>query len=358
MHCSAFAYLDSIVPDPMSRSTSRLRDGVAWMAPVAKSRSFWLSLTGLAALGGLFLVLLNFAIMPLWTRHSAEVAVPEVRELPATEAVRVLERAGLRPELREQPFNPNLTADIVVDQTPLPNARVKPGRRVYYYVNASPREMVTVPDVTTRAEGVARADLEEAGLLVGDVVMDTLRTPFEGTVTRQMPRSGSALPRGTRVTLWLSPGIGRNRVRVPDVTGLPPDEARRVILEAKLWVGSPDARGDTVRWHEPRPGERLREGEEVRIYTTEPPENWYPPPPEPETEEPEERETEASEDEETEAGPPPAPVPPPPPPQEQDPPSPPPPQEQPPTQDDDGEATPEDENDPEDDGAGGGDGNR
>src|SRR5690606_12084247 len=98
------------------------------------------------------------------------------------------------------------------------------------------------------------------------------------TVTRQVPPGGSAVPQGSRITLWLSPGLGREQVRVPDVTGLPPGQAREVLREAGLWVRSPEARGDTVRWQEPRPGQRPREGSEVRIHTTEAPENWNPPP--------------------------------------------------------------------------------
>lgn len=242
---------------------------------------FWLGLVGLAGGLVLFLLLLNFAIMPLLTRHSATISVPEVRQLSASDAESVIERAGLRAEMRSQPFNPNLTPDIVVDQTPLPNASVKPGRRIYYYVNESPKEMVTVPSVTSLSEGVAKSELTEAGLLVDDVHMDTLRTPYEGTVTRQTPPGGSAVPRGTRIMLWLSPGLGRNEVRVPDVTNLPPAQAREVIRQAGLWVESPNARADTVRWQEPRPGARLREGSEVRIHTTEAPEGWNPPPPPP-----------------------------------------------------------------------------
>src|SRR5690606_9609363 len=106
---------------------------------------------------------------------------------------------------------------------------------IYYYVNASPREMVAVPDVAGMSEGVAKAELQEAELLVGDVRIDTVFTPFEGTVTRQTPPGGSAVPQGTRVTLWLSPGLGREQVRVPDVTGLAPAEAREVLREAGLW---------------------------------------------------------------------------------------------------------------------------
>lgn len=258
-------------PGITTRHLMTLGERIGWLGPVLRSGRFWVGLAGSGAALCLFLLLLNYAIMPLWTRHDAVVTVPEIRQLPMGEAEVMLRRVGLRAELREQPFNPNIPADVVVDQNPLPNSTVKPGRRVYYYVNASPKEMVTVPDVTTRSEGVARDDIRDADLTVGDVLTDTLHNPYEGTVTRQTPQGGHAVPKGTRVTLWISPGLGREMKRVPNVTGLTPSEARRVIVESGLWADSPDARGDTVRWQEPGVGNRLREGSEVRIHTTSPP---------------------------------------------------------------------------------------
>lgn len=251
------------------------------MVPVLKNGQFWLMLLALAASFCLFLLLVNFAVMPLWTRHDASVTVPEIRELQAEDAVGLLRDAGLRAELREQPFNPNITPDIVVDQNPLPNTTVKPGRRVYYYVNASPKEMVSVPDVRTRSEGVASDDIRNAGLIVGEVLYDSLHNPFEGTVTRQTPQGGHMVPSGTRVILWLSPGLGQDDVRMPNVEGMLPGDARRAILGAGLWLPESAVRGDTVRWSDPKPGTPLREGTEVKVHTTEPPEDYFPPPPPP-----------------------------------------------------------------------------
>ena len=167
----------------MARPSSPL----AWIGPVLRYRPFWLALAAFAIGGIALLLLFNYAVMPLWTRHNAGVAVPEVRELSARDAARRLAASGLGAEMREQPYNPNLPADIVVDQTPLPSSHVKPGRRVYYYVNTAPKEMVSVPSVVSLSEGVAKAEIQEAGLIVDAVKMDSLRTPFEGTVTRQTP---------------------------------------------------------------------------------------------------------------------------------------------------------------------------
>ena len=241
---------------------------LGWIGSVLADKVFWLGLVGIAMGIAVFALLFNYAVMPLWTRHDAAITVPDVREMSDAQAASALRAAGLGAEMREQPFNPNLAADIVVEQTPDPNTSVKPGRRVYYYVNTSPKELTVTPDLASLAEGVARTRLEEAGLAVGRVESDTVRTPFRNTVTRQTPPAGRQVPEGTRVTLWLSPGPGTANVRVPNVIGNTPEEAREIIRRSGLWVDSPSATGDRVRSQQPEEGSTLKEGEEVRISTS------------------------------------------------------------------------------------------
>jgi beta-lactam-binding protein with PASTA domain len=231
-------------------------------------RAFWLGLLAIG-LGLVVLALLfNYAVMPIWTRHDAAVEVPNVLELDEGEAERTLLLAGLEGEYDEQPYNPNLPNDIVVDQSPEPGSQVKPGRRVRYYVNASPRGLVTVPGVLTFSEGKAREEIGDDSLVVDRVEMDSVRTPYANTVTRQRPEPGRQVPVGTRVTLWVSPGIDESReVTVPDVVGLSVAEARVRIEDVGLWVDSPRATSGTVTGQEPDRGERLHPGQEVRIFT-------------------------------------------------------------------------------------------
>jgi beta-lactam-binding protein with PASTA domain len=233
-----------------------------------KDRAFWIGLLGIAVGLVAFVLLLNFAIMPLWTRHDAAVAVPDVSGMSAVEAEATLERAGLNAAPDRTPYNPNVEADVVVEQNPEPGTQVKPGRRIYFYVNESPKQLVVVPDVVSLSEGVARPRVTEAGLVVASTEMDSVRTPYENTVTRQIPKAGSQVRQGTRMTLWLSPGVGTRQVRVPDVTGRSPDEARSRLRQAGLWVDSPRATSGEVLWQDPDRGATVKEGQEVRIYTT------------------------------------------------------------------------------------------
>lgn len=235
---------------------------------VFRERSFWLGLLGIAGVLLAFAVLFNYAVMPIWTRHDAAVAVPDVQGQPAVEAERALRRAGLEASYKPSPYNPNLDADVVVEQIPEAGSKAKPGRRVYIYVNESPKALVSVPDVVSLSEGVARPKIRDANLVVGRVEMDSVRTPYENTVTRQSPAAGRQVPQGTPVALWISPGVGSRRIQVPDVAGLSPAEARQQLRQAGFYVDSPRATGERVLWQEPSRGETLREGEEVRIHTT------------------------------------------------------------------------------------------
>jgi hypothetical protein len=71
----------------------------------------------------------------------------------------------------------------------------------------------------------------------------------------------------SRLTIWVSPGLGDEEVTVPDVRGRAPVDARNALSEAKLWVDPTRSVGGTITRQEPEAGEEVREGTEVRIYS-------------------------------------------------------------------------------------------
>jgi beta-lactam-binding protein with PASTA domain len=196
------------------------------------------------AFAGLFL-LMNYIVMPIYTRQGAAVTVPEVRQLPFDQAYNLVEDRDLRPERRDQPFNPSLPRDVVIDQNPPPNASVKPGRRIYLYVNSGAQRVVTMPDVLTLSQNLARSTLADAGLTEVRVREDDAPSPYEGTVTRQDPEPGETARAESIITLWVSPGLGAGNVTVPDVLGLAPVDARRELAESGVWVDPTRSVGGT-----------------------------------------------------------------------------------------------------------------
>ena len=249
------------------RAENPIARGGRWLKPVVTHRYFWLGLLAVVgAIVGLYLMM-NHVVMPIYTRQGAAVTVPEVRDLSFDQARDLIEDRNLKPERRDQPFNPTLPRDAVVDQNPQPNASVKPGRRIYLYVNSGARQLVTVPDVLNETEMNAKSTLAKVGIEDVEVRRDENRSPNAGTVTRQNPSAGETVGAESRLTLWVSPGMGDETVIVPDVRGRAPVDARRELTEAGLWVDPTRSVGGTITRQAPEADAEVREGTEVRIYS-------------------------------------------------------------------------------------------
>jgi eukaryotic-like serine/threonine-protein kinase len=247
------------------RARLRLRHAWRWTQPVLSTPMFWLGLGGVVLVAlGLYL-LVNSVVMPIYTRQGVAVTVPEVREMPYEQAVQILREQRLRPERRDQPFNPAAAQGAVLDQNPAPNASVKPGRRIYLYVNSGTERSVTMPEVRTLTESLARSQLAELGLRQVEIRRDDRPSPFPGTVTRQQPEAGSVLRTSESVTLWVSPGLGEGTVEVPDVRGLAFEAAAEALLAANLWIDPTREVSGTITRQEPAAGTEVRTGAEVRL---------------------------------------------------------------------------------------------
>lgn len=242
------------------------------MRDLLRNRYLWFGLGGLFLICLVLYVLFDSVLMPAYTRHDVTVEVPSVRELPFEEASELIDDRGLRVEQEVQRYNPSYPKGVVVDQNPPPNVQVKPGRRVYLYVNSGEIPEVEVPNLNNISLRQARSQLHTRGLEVGEVQNDSIPSPYKDTVTRQDPAPGTKVPEGTPVNLWISVGLGETQVLVPDVLGLSVEEAQNMLLDAHLrYVVLNDStlEGEGVARQSPEPGTRVREGHEVRIYTRE-----------------------------------------------------------------------------------------
>jgi len=98
-------------------------------------------------------------------------------------------------------------------------------------------EPVQVPDVTGLEEDEAREVLEAAGLGVAAVVRREYSEDIEvDEVIRTSPRAGAEVAEGTVVHLYIS--LGPEETLVPDIVRQTEAEARRMIEEADLIVGT------------------------------------------------------------------------------------------------------------------------
>ena len=156
--------------------------------------------------------------------------VPDVVGGSRDAAGRALETAGFEARFRESESGAE-EEGRVVDQNPAADARAEAGSPVTVTVGTGPAEIET-PDVRGATVEAARAELEEAGLLLGG----TERRPSEearaGDVYAQDPAAGVAAEPGAAVDVSVSTGPAE--VAVPDVLGLDLDSAKQAVLDAGL----------------------------------------------------------------------------------------------------------------------------
>lgn len=112
-----------------------------------------------------------FLCLQLFTKHGASDVVPPVENMSYTEAVRTLHQHGFRVDIRDSIYKEDIKPGFVIEQFPKSGAKVKPGRKIFLYINAVHPKEVVIDDDNNPAEDALRgfsfrqgmAKLEELG---------------------------------------------------------------------------------------------------------------------------------------------------------------------------------------------------
>lgn len=129
----------------------------------------------IVAIIGLFIVFLS---LNLFTRHGEWETVPEVENTSFTNAINTLHAKGFRTDIRDSVYNEEYAPGFVVEQFPKAGQKVKPGRKVFLYINAvHPRELIIDADNSGPGEALkgysqrqGLAKLEELGFKKVNIV--------------------------------------------------------------------------------------------------------------------------------------------------------------------------------------------
>jgi len=184
----------------------------------------WLAVATLLLVGAVVFTALNLR----GYFNVPEVRLPEVVGMRHDEAAQVLRRMGLEPVTFVEQVA-GAAPDTVTSQAPSPGANVKRGRTVHLGVNTV-GAAARVPDLTGMREADARQRVRELNIPLATTVYEASDRPI-GTVIAQAPAGGAQLGAGEELTLTVSRGRDRPRVAVPDLRGVPVDEAVRRLEE-------------------------------------------------------------------------------------------------------------------------------
>lgn len=120
------------------------------------------------AILGILIVYFSIAI---FTRHGQSRRVPGVENTSYTDAIEKIHEAGLRYEIRDSLYRDDVRPGYVIEQFPKRNSIVKPGRKIFLYINAVSPKQVVIDDgnrpreyaLAGSSERSALARLEELG---------------------------------------------------------------------------------------------------------------------------------------------------------------------------------------------------
>jgi serine/threonine-protein kinase len=210
--------------------------------------------------------------------------VPSVANLPQERAVKELNKVGFKVNLDREPSD-TVQEGFAIRTVPRGGSEVERGQRVRLFVSSGP-ELVTVPDVVGLSRDSAENRITSEGL---DVAVEEQESDErEGQVIAQSPGGGSQLERGDTVRITVS--TGREQVVVPDVIGLGPGDAARLLSAEGLRVTQrerpvqDESEDGVVIDQSPGAGVEVERGRSVLIVIGvfeepfEPPEGGQPPP--------------------------------------------------------------------------------
>ena len=230
----------------------------------------------LALLAVLFLAFF-FVYLPFTTNHGQTITVPDVTRLSTDEMRNLLNDRDLRDEVSDCTYVAGAQPLTVIQQYPRANAKVKEGRKIYVTITKRVAPMVQMPNLVSLTLRSAQLNLKSLDLITGDPIYvpdvaknSVLRQLYNGKeITPRTP-----VPKGAQIDLEVGDGLGSTMFDIPNVVGLPLDEAEAAIRGSNLKVGTkisvedPEKEVGTVVRQRPeaRSGERIRVGETMDLW--------------------------------------------------------------------------------------------
>jgi eukaryotic-like serine/threonine-protein kinase len=237
----------------------------------------------------LFSIVLVFVIVVLFltslkwcTSHGKTIQIPAVTGMSFADASKLLEEKGFEVEIQDSVYFDTLPPLSVTRQFPEAEAVVKKNRTVYLTLNRAVPPTIEMPKLTGLSFRSAEVSLKQYGLRLEDT---SYRVDFaKNSVLDQLYngesiKPGTKLQMGSSISLVLGTGVGGFEFAVPDLFGMPYEEAKTLLQASGLSTGAlivdPDVRDTAVafvyrqspeRMNEERRFNRIRQGQTIDIW--------------------------------------------------------------------------------------------
>ncbi|GAA1993437.1 Stk1 family PASTA domain-containing Ser/Thr kinase [Catenulispora subtropica] len=222
----------------------------------------WRPRRGHYALAVIVVLAVVLGVVAWWVTSGQFRSMPSVIRQTQEAALAELNRDGLHPDV-DTAYDDSVPAGMVIGTSPDPSQKVKKGGSVRVTVSRGPKP-IPVPDEAGKSPDAATTALRAAGFQVAiapdQVFSDTVDS---GSVVSLAPENAQP---GALVTLTLSKGA--QTFALPDVTGLPEDQAIAKLagegftnVKVNKWFF-----GNTVHSQQPEAGAHARHKDPVQLF--------------------------------------------------------------------------------------------
>jgi serine/threonine-protein kinase len=167
----------------------------------------------------------------LYAAVLSQTTTPGLLNLTKAQAAAKAEESGLDVKVVDSDFSETIPVGKVLRTDPGPGDNIDKGGTVGLIMSRGP-ERYDVPKLRGKTEEVARRLIEEQNLTVATPERRYSQNIEKGSVISSSPPAGTEVKPDTAVTLVISDGV--EPVAVPDVVGLPVQEAEAAVADAKL----------------------------------------------------------------------------------------------------------------------------
>ncbi len=159
-----------------------------------------------------------------YTQHGDSVEIPTVKGLSQQDAINLIESRGLKAEVSDSIYMKGQASGRIIEQSPLPGARVKNGRVVYLTINSLSVPMTQLPDIANNSSlRQATAKLISSGfrLTEEEYINGDRDWVYDVKMNGRMLKTGESVPAGATLTLV----VGNGRFTTVENDSLSPYDA-------------------------------------------------------------------------------------------------------------------------------------
>jgi len=201
-----------------------------------------------------------------------EVAMPNLVGKSSGEAQAILQGRGLQLKVVDRAYG-NLPVNAVVRQSPPEGERMKVSQNAHVVLSLGPQN-ITTPSLTGESLRVARIQLLQVGLQLGEVTAYASPAALSDTVLQQTPQPGTRAS-SPRVDLLVAQETAPPAYVMPWLVGLSLPDADRLLssvglkLSKTTTIPSPQWPKGAVTVQSPGPGSKITSESEIEMIVAE-----------------------------------------------------------------------------------------